>query len=127
MSKRQSDGAGYYINDERNSGGGVKERDVVCCPHCERVMFLQDWRKQRAQGGGGFLALLTSSDTFLFSERNCHAVYIPTSPVPMSGGIVFVPVEKVNVVEMSVDELMQIYFSLGVMASKVVPEKYRAA
>ncbi|REJ70515.1 MAG: DUF502 domain-containing protein [Planctomycetota bacterium] len=76
--------------------------------------------------GGGFLALLASEKTFQFAARQCYAVYIPTSPLPMSGGIVFVPVEKVTVLEMSVDELMQIYFSLGVMAPKVVPAEYQA-
>jgi len=77
--------------------------------------------------GGGFLALLTSQESFNFVGQDCYAVYIPTSPIPMSGGIVFVPVEKVTTLEMSVDELMQIYFSLGVMAPKVVPSRYQAS
>lgn len=74
--------------------------------------------------GGGFLALIASAQVFRFTGRDCHAIYIPTSPVPMSGGIVFVPVEKVHAVEMQVDDLMQIYFSLGVMANKIVPSQY---
>lgn len=77
--------------------------------------------------GGGFLALLTSKDAFDFDGQKSFAVYIPTSPIPMSGGIVFVPTEKVTMLEMSVDELMQIYFSLGVMAPKVVPQQYQAS
>ena len=76
--------------------------------------------------GGGFLALLAAPQTFDFAGRNCYACYIPTSPVPMSGGIVFVPTEKVIDVDMSVEDLMQIYFSLGVMAPKVVPDTYQA-
>ena len=74
--------------------------------------------------GSGFLAFLTSHETFCFYGEDCHIVYIPTSPVPMSGGIVFVPVKNVHHVEMSADSLMQIYFSLGVMASSVVPRRY---
>ena len=62
------------------------------------------------QHGGGFLALLASRDVFVFRGRNCRVVYIPTSPLPMSGGIVFVPVEAVTRVEMSAESLMQIYF-----------------
>ncbi len=77
--------------------------------------------------GGGFLALLTSNDVFQFGGQASYAVYIPTSPIPMSGGIIFVPVDKVTIVDMSIDELMQIYFSLGVMAPKVVPEQYQAS
>ena len=52
--KRQADGAGYYINDERASGDGVDEADVLTCPHCEKIIKLQDWRKEREQGGGGW-------------------------------------------------------------------------
>ena len=78
------------------------------------------------QQGGGFLGLLASPKRFRFGAQICHTVYIPTSPVPMSGGIVFVPTDAVKVVEMKVEDLMQIYFSLGVMATKVVPEKYHA-
>jgi uncharacterized membrane protein len=76
------------------------------------------------QQGGGFLALRASPKTFHFRDRDCFIVYIPTSPVPMSGGIVFVPTEGVQEVEMEFDELMQIYLSLGVVSGSVVPEKY---
>ena len=77
--------------------------------------------------GAGFLALLTSNKIFQFKQRESHAVYIPTSPVPMSGGIVFIPVENVTKVDMAVDDLMKIYFSLGVLAGEVVPKDYVAA
>ena len=75
--------------------------------------------------GGGFLALLAAADVCTFGGRDCRVVYIPTSPVPMSGGIVFVPVEMIQEVDMQVDDLMQIYFSLGVMSPSVVPDAYR--
>jgi uncharacterized membrane protein len=76
------------------------------------------------QHGGGFLALLSSEKVYRFSGRDAHIVYIPTSPIPMSGGIVFVPVEAVKPVDMEVEHLMQIYLSLGVMSDAVVPEQY---
>jgi len=75
--------------------------------------------------GAGFVALLASPQVYTFGGAPCHAVYIPTSPLPMSGGIVFVPVDKVLPLEMTVDDLMQIYFSLGMMAPRVVPQKYQ--
>lgn len=77
-----------------------------------------------AQHGGGFLALLSSDKIYHFGGRDCYIVYIPTSPIPMSGGIVFVPVDLVQQVDMEVEHLMQIYLSLGVMSEVVVPEKY---
>ena len=80
-----------------------------------------------ADHGGGFLALLAGPDVYRFAEQDCHLVYIPTSPLPMSGGIVFVPKHQIQEVDMDLDQLMQIYFSLGVMATKTVPSKYRVA
>lgn len=77
------------------------------------------------QHGGGLLGLLASSKKFKFGERECHVVYVPTSPVPMSGGILFVPVELVQLVDMSVDDLMKIYFSLGVLSAEAVPQRYQ--
>ena len=77
-----------------------------------------------ADHGGGFLALLSSEKIYHFGGRDCYIVYIPTSPIPMSGGIVFVPVDVVQQVDMEVEHLMQIYLSLGVMSEVVVPDKY---
>lgn len=77
-----------------------------------------------AERGGGFLALLSSEKIYHFGGRDCYIVYIPTSPIPMSGGIVFVPIDVVQQVDMEVEHLMQIYLSLGVMSEVVVPEKY---
>jgi len=78
------------------------------------------------EGGAGFLGLLVSEHVYRFGGREYQVVYIPTSPVPMSGGIIFAPVNSVHKVDMSVDDLMQIYFSIGVMSSKIIPEQYMA-
>jgi len=76
------------------------------------------------EGGAGFLGLLVSDDAYRFGDREYKIIYIPTSPVPMSGGIIFAPADAVHKVDMHVDDLMQIYFSIGVMSSKVIPSKY---
>ncbi len=78
-----------------------------------------------AEAGGGFLGLMASSDTYTIGEQACQLIYIPTSPVPMSGGLVFVPQQKIKPVEMSVDDVMKIYFSLGVLSSQVIPAQYK--
>lgn len=77
------------------------------------------------EGGVGLLALQASADRYLFEGRECYVVYLPTSPLPLTGGIVFAPVSSVTPVEMSVDSLMQVYLSLGVLTSRVVPEPSR--
>lgn len=77
--------------------------------------------------GAGFLALLASPDTYRFGEEDYHVVYIPTSPLPMSGGILFVPVRSVHSVDMSAEGLMQIYLSLGLTTTQVVPPRHIVA
>ncbi len=77
------------------------------------------------KGGAGFLALLTTPGVYRFAGRDCHVVYVPTSPIPMTGGILFVPVEACSRVEMSAEEVMRVYFSLGILASEVVPARYQ--
>jgi uncharacterized membrane protein len=75
--------------------------------------------------GGGFLALLASEGLFRFGEQDCHLVYIPTSPLPMTGGLIFAPATAVCRVEMSIEALMQVYFSMGLMAARAVPGRYQ--
>lgn len=75
------------------------------------------------KGGGGFLAL-SPQGVYDFGDQSCRIVYIPTSPVPMSGGCIFWPVNDIKVVDMTPDALMQIYLSLGVLAKEAVPDQY---
>lgn len=66
------------------------------------------------ENGAGILALMPTADRFDINGVEHHGVYLPTSPIPMTGGIVFVPCEAVHPVDMSVDGLMSIYLSMGV-------------
>jgi uncharacterized membrane protein len=70
----------------------------------------------------GFLGLLPSKDIYRFNEQDCHIIYLPSAPMPMTGFNMFIPVDRVRIVEMGVEELMQIYFSLGVMTTSAVPD-----
>lgn len=79
------------------------------------------------QDGCGFLALLASPDRYHFLEREYHLVYLPTAPVPMSGGVMCVPVEQVARVEMTVDALMQLYLSMGMLGAQTIPTLYHPA
>jgi uncharacterized membrane protein len=67
-------------------------------------------------GGPGVLALMPTSEQFLFEGRLHHVVIIPTAPVPFGGALLFMPVEDVKPADMSVDGLMSIYVSMGVTA-----------
>ena len=76
------------------------------------------------EGGAGFLGLLVSDEFYRFNGQTCQIVYVPTSPVPMSGAVVFAAAGSVHRVDMQVDDLMKICLSIGVMSSKVIPEQY---
>ena len=75
--------------------------------------------------GASMLALLTSPTVYTLDEGNCHLVYLPTSPLPMSGGLTFVPTGSVSPVpDLDVDGLMRIYFSLGALTRQVMPSRF---
>ena len=79
------------------------------------------------QHGSGLLCLQVSPEVYRFGEREYCVVYIPTSPIPMTGGLVFVPRESIRPVAMSVDQVMRIYLSMGILAPQVMPEEHHPA
>ena len=71
--------------------------------------------------GAGLLALLVSPERYSINGRNFHIVIVPTAPVPVGGGLFFVPVEMVQPTDVSVEGLMSIYVSMGVSAPQFLP------
>jgi uncharacterized membrane protein len=75
------------------------------------------------ENGTGLLALLPTPDRYPINGRDYNIVYIPTSPIPMTGGLLFVPVESVQPVDMSVESLMSIYLSMGVTGPEFLTDQ----
>jgi uncharacterized membrane protein len=73
------------------------------------------------KSGVGLLALLVSPEQFNINGRNFNIVIVPTAPVPVGGGLFFVPVEMVQPTDVSVEGLMSIYVSMGVSAPQFLP------
>jgi uncharacterized membrane protein len=71
--------------------------------------------------GVGLLALLVSPEQYSINGRNFHIVIVPTAPVPVGGGLFFIPVEMVQPTDVSVEALMSIYVSMGVSAAQFLP------
>ncbi len=71
--------------------------------------------------GAGILALLVSPQQFRINGRDFHIVIVPTAPVPVGGGLFFIPVEMVQPTDVSVEGLMSIYVSMGVSAPQFLP------
>ena len=66
--------------------------------------------------GAGILALSPTADEYEFGGERFRVIYIPTSPVPMTGGLIYVPSASVKEVDMKVEALMTFYLSMGVTA-----------
>jgi uncharacterized membrane protein len=76
------------------------------------------------KNGVDILALMPPQDGYNISGDDRLMVYLPTSPLPMTGALVLM--NKENIVpmpNMSVDELMQIYLSMGIS----IPESMKAS
>lgn len=68
------------------------------------------------KGGVGVLALLPTPEPIKINDKQFYVVLVPQSPVPIGGGLLFMPLEAVERVDMSVETLMSIYVSMGVTA-----------
>lgn len=68
------------------------------------------------------LALLSSSQPVLIDGRACLAVIVPTAPIPIGGGLLFVPVERIQPAAVGMEALTSIYVSMGVTAPEFLPK-----
>lgn len=68
--------------------------------------------------GADVLSLQASPQVYELANGDRRVlVHLPTSPLPMTGGLVLVPEASVSAVPgMSVDDLLRLYVSLGVLA-----------
>lgn len=66
------------------------------------------------EGGTAVLALLTSKEVIEIDGHDYYSIMIPTSPVPIGGAILYVPVNWVKKVDFGIDGLVNIYVSMGV-------------
>ena len=77
------------------------------------------------QAGVGVLGLLVSPQRFCINDREYHIVIVPTAPVPVGGGLLFVPVEMVRPADVSVEAVVGMYVSMGVTAPQFLPHADR--
>lgn len=68
-------------------------------------------------GGDGVavLALRAIPDSIEIEGREYLAILVPTAPVPVGGGLLYVPKAWVHPANIGVDKLTSIYFSMGII------------
>ncbi len=71
--------------------------------------------------GAVVLGLQSSNDVVLVGGRRCLVVLVPTAPVPIGGGLLFVPEAWVEPAELSVEAVTSLYLSMGVTAGQHLP------
>jgi uncharacterized membrane protein len=85
------------------------------------------WCHFGGPGGASALALLSSPDLVEVGGRPCLAVLVPTAPVPIGGGLLFVPQEWVSPAAVGAEALTSIYVSMGVTSAQYLPRPPAAA
>ncbi|MEF7613982.1 DUF502 domain-containing protein [Aquincola sp. MAHUQ-54] len=76
------------------------------------------WCHFGGPGGAAALALLGSPDAVTLGGKRYLAVLIPTSPVPVGGGLLYVPEEWVERADVGIDAVTSIYVSMGLTSSQ---------
>lgn len=89
-------------------------------PNAARAMqavWVRFGGKNAGEGGGAVvLALQTAAEVLEVDGRRCVAVLVPTAPVPIGGGLLFVPEDWVTHADLSVEAVTSLYVSMGVTA-----------
>lgn len=63
--------------------------------------------------GAAVLALAPSAEPIMIEGRAYRAVLVPTAPVPVGGGLLYVPVEWVKPAQVGMDRVISTYVSMG--------------
>lgn len=85
------------------------------------------WCHFGGTGGVAVLGLLSCAEPILLNGAPFHAVLLPTSPVPVGGGLLYVPQAWVTPAEIGIEALTSIYVSMGVTSTQHLPTASPAA
>jgi uncharacterized membrane protein len=81
--------------------------------------------RDSARGNSVALALLASNEAVLIDGKPCLAIMIPTSPVPVGGGLIYVPEHWVTPADVSIEAVTSIYVSMGLTSAEHLPRAAR--
>jgi uncharacterized membrane protein len=91
------------LRAQDESGNGTKAMSAVWC----------HFGGPQAEGNCVALALLGSDSPVLINGQRCVAVLIPTAPVPVGGGLLYVPEHWITPADVGVEAVTSIYVSMG--------------
>ncbi len=79
--------------------------------------------RQDGQPGTAVLGLLSTPEPVLLGGQPYFGVLVPTAPVPVGGGLLFVPAAWVEAADIGVEGVTSIYVSMGVTAGQYLPTR----
>lgn len=81
------------------------------------------WLHFGGVGGAAVLGLLSTPEPVRMGEVDYLAVLVPTAPVPVGGGLLYVPAAWVVPADVGVDGLTSIYVSMGITSAQHIGAK----
>lgn len=81
------------------------------------------WLHFGGAGGVAVLGLLSTPEPVRLGEIDYLAVLVPTAPVPVGGGLLYVPAGWVTPADVGMDGLTSIYVSMGITSSQHIGTK----
>jgi uncharacterized membrane protein len=99
--------------------GGMNSMSAVWC-HFGGAPDARD-AEPHAQQGVVVLALLSTAEPVQIDGRNYLGVIIPTAPVPVGGGLLYVPPNWIRPAEMGIEAVTSVYVSMGITSAEYLP------
>jgi uncharacterized membrane protein len=81
------------------------------------------WLHFGGVGGAAVLGLLSTPEPVRMGEVDYLAVLVPTAPVPVGGGLLYVPAAWVTPADVGVEGLTSIYVSMGITSAQHIGAK----
>jgi uncharacterized membrane protein len=79
------------------------------------------WLHFGGVGGSVALGLLSTRDAVMIGDIRYLAVLVPTAPVPVGGGLLYVPEDWVTPADVGMEGVTSIYVSMGVTSGQYLP------
>jgi uncharacterized membrane protein len=99
------------VRAQDSSGNGLRSMSAVWC----------HFGGPNEHGSSAALALLGSDVPVLVNGQRCLAILIPTAPVPIGGGLLYVPEHWVTPANIGAEAVTSIYVSMGLTSPQYLP------
>lgn len=99
----------------QRDGDGMKQMSAVWCHFGGPPTDAAD------PGRVAVLALLSTPSPVLIGGRPYVGVIVPTAPVPVGGGLLYLPQDWVTPAEIGIEALTSVYVSMGITSAQHLP------